>query len=65
MDKCPFCGSDEGYYMTETVRRDLYFTFDDEPNYSSEDSLIYRGKRKRCMNCEKTLPREEVGGMND
>lgn len=22
LKKCPFCGSDSGYYMIETVRRD-------------------------------------------
>lgn len=55
MNKCPYCDSNEGYYMTETVRRNLYFTFDGNPNYSSEDSTVYSGKRKRCMNCNKTL----------
>ena len=65
MVKCPYCGSDEGYYVTETIRRELYFTFDNEPNFSSEDSVVYAGKRKRCMNCQKTLPREEVGEANE
>lgn len=58
MKVCPYCGSDEGYYMTETIKRDLYFTFDDQPNYSSDDHPVYCGKRKRCANCRKILPKE-------
>ena len=59
MKKCPYCGSDAGYYMTETIRRDLYFTFDDEPNYSSDDVAVYIGKRKRCASCHRILPKRK------
>ena len=29
LKKCPFCGSDSGYYMLETVRSGLYFDYDE------------------------------------
>ena len=54
--KCPFCGSEKGYYMTERVHRDLFFTFDDEPCGSTEDVADWEGKRKYCSNCDKILP---------
>lgn len=28
--KCPYCRSEEGYYIEERVHRFLFFTFDDE-----------------------------------
>ena len=65
MTKCPYCGSDEGYYMTETIKRDLYFTFEDEPNYASDDSPVYIGTRKRCAKCRKVLPKRERRRVND
>jgi len=35
--KCPYCGSEEGYYETEKVHRALCYTFDGEPDGASED----------------------------
>ena len=58
LKKCPFCGSDSGYYMIETVRRALYFDYDDEPSGASEDTTVYSGKRRRCMVCDKILPQK-------
>lgn len=29
--KCPFCGSDRGYYQIERVHRALLFNFDGKP----------------------------------
>lgn len=54
-DKCPHCGSERGYQMSETVRRYLYFTFDDEPNGCSEDMNVYSGITKRCIDCNKLI----------
>lgn len=54
--KCPFCGSEEGYYMIERVHRGLFFTFDDEPCGSGEDVADWVGKRKYCLKCKKILP---------
>lgn len=56
--KCPFCDSDSGYYMLERVRRDLLFNFDGDPIGGTEDVTDYAGRRKRCMNCHKILPKK-------
>ena len=68
LKKCPFCGSDSGYYMIETVHRGLYFNYDDAPLGSSEDITVYSGKRRRCVDCNKILPQkmfdEQESGRN-
>lgn len=56
--QCPFCGSEEGYYIMEVVHRGLFFTFDDKPCGSSEDMTDWEGKRKYCTNCHKILPKK-------
>lgn len=58
MKKCPYCGSDEGYYMYERVHRSLFFDFYDEPIGASEDVADYSGTRKYCLNCHKILPKK-------
>lgn len=59
MKKCPFCGSNKGYYQYECVERALFFTFEGEPNGSTEDVTIKAGKRRYCYNCHRILPREK------
>lgn len=62
--KCPFCGSDKGYYMMETIHRALLFTFDNEPNGASEEDFeVYTGRRKYCIACNKILPRRMFAGI--
>ena len=56
--RCPFCGSDEGYYMMETVHRGLAFTWEGEPDGASEDVTDREGKRRYCRNCHKILPKK-------
>lgn len=56
--KCPYCGSQEGYYEFERVHRALYFAFDDEPDGASEDITDWCGKRKYCTSCHRVLPRK-------
>ncbi|BFL20965.1 hypothetical protein [Mediterraneibacter gnavus] len=56
--KCPFCGSDRGYYMLERVHRALLFNFDGEPIGGTEDVADYVGRRKQCIDCDKILPRK-------
>lgn len=56
--KCPFCGSKEGYYTLEKVHRSLLFDFDGEPNGASEDITDYAGKRRRCIDCHRILPKQ-------
>lgn len=56
--KCPFCGSEEGYYKTESVHRALMYNFDGEPIGASEDYTDYAGRRKVCLDCHRILPRK-------
>ena len=58
LKKCPFCGSVRGYYMMETIRRGLCFDYDDTPIGSTEDVTVYSGERRRCIECDKILPRK-------
>lgn len=55
---CPFCGSEKGYYMTEVVRRDLLFDYNDEPCGATEDVAEFCSKRRRCIDCDKILPKK-------
>ncbi len=56
--KCPYCGSEEGYYMMEKVHRALLFDFEGNPVGCSEDHTDRSGKRRYCMHCERILPRK-------
>ncbi|MCI7122258.1 MAG: hypothetical protein MR941_10840 [[Ruminococcus] gnavus] len=58
LKKCPFCGSNRGYYQIERVHRGLLFNFDGEPIGGTEDVTDYAGRRKQCIDCGKTLPRK-------
>lgn len=55
---CPFCGSEKGYYITERVIRDLLFNYNDEPCGASEDITEFCSRRRRCINCNKILPKK-------
>lgn len=46
LKKCPFCGSNRGYYQIERVHRALLFDFDGEPIGGTEDVTDYAGRRK-------------------
>lgn len=59
MGKYLFCGSTEGYYMIEEVRRKLFFTFDDEPNGASESVNIFRRSMMYCRSCDRGLLKEK------
>lgn len=56
--RCPFCGSEDGYYTIEVVHRGLEFTFDDEPCGSTEDVTDWVGKRRYCTRCCRILPKK-------
>ena len=58
MDRCPFCGSKNGYYMKETVEHAIFFTWDGKTVETGEDRPAYTGKRKYCMDCERIIPRK-------
>lgn len=58
LKKCPFCGSEKGYYSLERIHRYLLFDFNDIPDGSTEDITEYCGKRKYCRNCDKILPKQ-------
>ena len=53
--KCPFCGSNRGYYQIERVHRALLFDFDGEPIGGSEDVTDYAGRRKQCIDCHNVI----------
>lgn len=55
---CPFCGSEKGYYMMEVVHRALLFDYNDEPCGASEDITEFCSRRRRCINCNKILPKK-------
>lgn len=57
LKKCPFCGGTSGYYEIEKVRRGLFYTWDGEPNGSSEDMTEWTSKRKYCTDCDRIFPR--------
>ena len=56
--KCPYCGSEKGYYCKERVHRFLFFTFDDDADGATENITEWESKRRYCRNCEKILPRK-------
>ena len=56
--KCPYCGSEEGYYEIEKVHRTLLYTFDGEPDGCSEDYNDQTSKRKYCRGCHRILPKK-------
>ncbi len=56
--RCPYCGSEDGYYMMETVWRALFFDFDSNPVEGTEDYAYRCGKRRYCMHCQRILPRK-------
>lgn len=58
MKKCPFCGSDKGYYQYEYVHRVLVFDFDGNPDGASEDMTDKFCRRRYCCNCNRILPKK-------
>lgn len=67
MIRCPFCGSDNGYYQYECVERALIFDFEGNPSGSTEDVTIKAGRRRYCTRCGRILPKKmfEVGENNE
>lgn len=63
MDRCPNCGSGEGYYTKQQVKQvsgtvQYRYRFDGEPadNGDMYNSLNFRGgKRAYCIDCHKKL----------
>lgn len=67
MNRCLFCGSDNGYYQYEYVERALIFDFEGNPNGSTEDVTIKSGRRRYCVSCHRILPKKmfKGGGNNE
>ena len=60
VDKCPYCGSDDGYYTKEQVRGSIYYHFNfdgsEADNESMYNLLTYAGgKYAYCAHCNKRL----------
>lgn len=61
--KYPFCGSEDGYYEIEYVRRALYYNWDGAPDGATEDINCSVSKRKYCTYCKRILPYNMVKGL--
>jgi hypothetical protein len=64
IDKCPYCGSDDGYYTKEQVHGPIQYmyNFDDTETDNSEmynGLILTGGKYAYCINCDKRLFRME------
>ena len=44
--------------MMEVVHRALLFDYNDEPCGASEDITEFCSRRRRCINCNKILPKK-------
>ncbi|MBC1228637.1 hypothetical protein [Listeria booriae] len=67
IDKCPHCGSDEGYHTKSQVSGVVYYRHNyDGSEQENEDAYAYLrhdiGKYVYCINCEKRLFKvKEIG----
>lgn len=59
MKKCPYCGSDYGYFIKYIVEQEFYYTFADEADGSNdgEEIIKYFANRKKmfCRECGKYI----------
>ncbi|HHQ4326831.1 TPA: hypothetical protein ACSQRE_000109 [Clostridium perfringens] len=60
MERCPFCGSEEGYYYKSSYRGtyEERYKFNNEPDDIGDlyDNACYtQGKIAHCRNCGKRL----------
>lgn len=53
MDKCPYCGSDNGVYTTYTGRQ--FYYWDGEPCGYDSDVLENQIKFARCVKCNRKI----------
>lgn len=60
IEKCPYCGSSEGYYTKEQIRGNVYMNFNFD-GAEAENGDLYEnttttgGKIAYCLNCNKRL----------
>lgn len=60
IDKCPYCGSDIGYYTKERVHGSVHYNYNydgsEADNGEMYDMLTYSGgKYAYCLNCDRQL----------
>lgn len=72
VDRCRYCGSDEGYYIKSTQIHSYFYTFDGEPDGESEPREIHKGNSFMvyCRNCDRIIGRtdtfnKDAGGERD
>ena len=57
MDKCPYCGSEDGLFSKELTRYEQYYKFNGEPDgYSEFDNIIRRKSTPLyCVKCYRRI----------
>ena len=60
IDRCPYCGSDEGYYTKDYVCGPSYYHYNFDGSEAHNESMYdltshKRGKYAYCTNCDKRL----------
>lgn len=53
MDRCPYCGSEDGVYTTYTGRQ--YYWWDGEPSGFNADVSDNQRTFARCVKCQKKI----------
>lgn len=53
--QCPYCGGTTGYYQVQQVRRHCEFNWDACHTIYSNDSIFYKGKAQRCIDCDEKI----------
>lgn len=56
MIRCPYCGSNKGYYTTELIRRNKYYTFNGIR--TGTKAKTYKEDWKLCIECGRVLPKK-------
>ena len=67
IDKCPYCGSNEGYYTKEQIHGNIYMNFNFDGTEAENGDLYENtrttgGKIAYCLHCNKRLFR--MDGLN-
>lgn len=67
MNRCCYCGADEGYYVKSIQKHTLFYKFDGEPDGEGEPYEIHKGNHHMvyCRNCDRIIGRTDTfnGGL--
>ena len=59
IDKCPHCGSTDGWYINEVLRHSRQFSFDGVPLGATELVFVRGGSVAYCAYCHRRLGYEQ------